>query len=123
MSKLNIYIYSGIGIVLFSLILYIVFLKKDNTNLVQKLEIQKLLTINKEQNIIDLKNTISDQNKKIQALAKKQQEAVDAYKEWEKKEDKYKKDIQDILNTKGNSSCETLQKRLEKIKLRGYEGL
>lgn len=123
MNKINYYIY-GIGfIILLSLLGYNWYLKSNINKLELEVENQKLLNISKEHNILDLKNIIDNQNKKITELSEKQQQAIKDYQEWLKKEDKYKQEIKDILNIKGKDTCDTLKKKLDLIKIKGYKGL
>lgn len=123
MNKLNWYIYGITFIIIISLSGYNFYLRSNINKLELEIDNQKLLNISKEHNILDLKNIIEDQNKKIKDLSDKQQQAINDYKEWLKKEDKYKQEIKDILNLKGNDTCDTLKKKLELIKVKGYKGL
>ena len=122
-SKLKILGYGilvGLIVILFG---YIYFLKKDIEKLQREVTALTIQNANKQATIGSLEDVIDNQNAKIEEYSKKQQEAIKKYEEWTKKENKYKQDIQDILDTKGDSTCDTLKKRLDKIKLKGYDGL
>lgn len=109
--------------ILVSLGWYIYSLKSNVDKLKLKIENQKILTLTKDREIFKLQEILDNQNKKIKELSKKQEQAVKDYEDWLKREDKFQKEIKDLLNVKGTDTCDTLIKRLELIKIKGYNGL
>ena len=108
-------------VITLSTIIAILKLKLNNAQ--EQLQNKALIVATKEANIQELQKILDNQNKKITDLSNKQQESIKKYKEWLAKEDKYKKEIQDILKLQGSNTAETLINRLERIKLKGYKGL
>lgn len=109
--------------VLVSLGWYIYSLRSKVDRLNLQIENQKILTLTKDREIFKLKNILDNQNAKIKDLSQKQDKAVQDYKEWLKKENKFQKEINALLNAKGETTCDTLLKRLDLLKIKGYNGL
>lgn len=109
--------------VLVSLGWYIYSLRSKVDRLNLQIENQKILTLTKDREIFKLKNILDNQNAKIKDLSQKQEKAVQDYKEWLKKENKFQKEINALLNAKGETTCDTLLKRLDLLKIKGYNGL
>lgn len=109
--------------VLVSLGWYIYSLRSKVDRLNLQIENQKILTLTKDREIFKLKNILDNQNAKIKDLSQKQDKAIQDYKEWLKKENKFQKEINALLNAKGETTCDTLLKRLDLLKIKGYNGL
>lgn len=109
--------------VLVSLGWYIYSLRSKVDRLNLQIENQKILTLTKDREIFKLKNILDNQNEKIKVLSQKQEKAIQDYQEWLKKENKFQKEINALLNAKGETTCDTLLKRLDLLKIKGYNGL
>lgn len=120
MSKYISYSLLGVIAVLLGIITY---LKMSNESLRKDLTTMNIKFLNDEQEIKQLNSIIDNQNIKIKDLHLKEAEAMRQYEEWLVKEDKYKKEIKDILNIKDSNVCETLKKKLEAIAKIPYEEL
>lgn len=123
MNRIRLYLTLGLIAIIITLSTIIAILKLKLNNAQEQLQNKALIVATKEANIQELQKILDNQNKKITDLSNKQQESIKKYKEWLAKEDKYKKEIQDILKLQGSNTAETLINRLERIKLKGYKGL
>lgn len=123
MNRIRLYLTLGLIAIIITLSTIIGILKLKLNNAQEQLQNKALIVATKEANIQELQKILDNQNKKITELSNKQQESIKKYKEWLAKEDKYKKEIQDILKLQGSNTAETLINRLERIKLKGYKGL
>ena len=123
MNRIRLYLTLSMIAIVITLSTIIAILKLKLNNAQEQLQNKALIVATKEANIQELQKILDNQNKKITDLSNKQQESIKKYKEWLAKEDKYKKEIQDILKLQGSNTAETLINRLERIKLKGYKGL
>lgn len=105
------------------LLFYLYALKHKVEKLNLQLENQKIITITKDREIFKLQDILKNQNQKIKDLSEKQQKAIEDYKTWVAKEDKFQQEINALLSTQGKDTCDTIIKRLELIKIKGYNGL